>query len=92
MNQTIAKAIGERRRLRFSYNGRPRRVEPQCYGIGRKGTELLRAYQLEGGAQPEPLFDVSKITDLILLDENFDRNGPNYRKNDSAMAWIFCQL
>lgn len=92
MNPMLAKAIELRQRLRFRYNGKTRLVEPQCYGIGTRGTELLRAHQLQGGQEPEPLFDVSKIADLEVLDEVFDRPGPNYKKNDSAMKTIFAQL
>ena len=92
VNQTLVQAINDRRRLRFSYHGRERTVEPQCYGIGTRGTELLRVHQIEGGSQPEPLFDVSKISGLALLDQQFSAPGPNYKKNDSAMKKIFAQL
>ena len=92
MNEIIIDAIRNRRRLRFTYNGKARLAEPQCYGIGVKGTELLRVHQIQGGAQREPLFDVSKIEDLIVLDESFTKPGPNYKKNDSAMKTIFWQL
>ena len=92
MNPMLVQAIEQKRRLRFSYNDKPRLAEPQCYGIGTKGTELLRVHQIEGGAQPEPLFDVSRIVALEVLDERFDRPGPNYKKNDSAMKIIFAQL
>jgi hypothetical protein len=92
MNQLIADAIRQKRRLRFTYNGRVRLAEPQCYGMGTRGTELLRIHQIEGGSQPEPLFDVAKMRDLVALDEHFTKPGPNYKKNDSAMVTIFCQL
>lgn len=85
-------AIEQKRRLRFLYNGKPRLVEPQCYGIGAKGTELLRVHQLRGGSEREPLFDLSKVSGLEVLDEVFDRPGPNYKENDSAMQIIFAQL
>jgi predicted DNA-binding transcriptional regulator YafY len=88
----IDRAIREKRRLRFIYHDVARLVEPQCHGIGHRGTELLRAYQLKGGAQPEPLFDVSKISNLQLLDEHFEKPGPNYTRDDSAMQEIFAQL
>lgn len=91
MNPVIFQSIVEKRRLRFSYHGRIRLAEPQC-GMGTKGTELLRVHQIQGGTQREPLFDVSKIEDLVLLDEFFTRPGPNYKRNDSAMKTIFCQL
>jgi hypothetical protein len=92
VNQTIVQAINSRRTLRFVYNGRERTVEPQCYGIGTRGTELLRGYQLAGGSQPEPLFDVAKISGLVLLDKHFSAAGPHYKRNDSALARIFAQL
>ena len=92
MNPILVESIRKKRRLRFSYNGKPRLVEPQCYGIGNKGTELLRVHQLHGGSQREPLFDVAKIENLVMLDETFAKPGPNYKKNDSAMATIYCQL
>jgi hypothetical protein len=92
MNKMIYDAITNRQRLRFSYNNKIRIAEPQCYGLGTKGTELLRIYQIEGGNEPEPLFDVSKMTGLITLNEFFSKPGPNYKKDDSAMKTIFCQL
>ena len=92
MNQTIVESIRRRQRLRFAYDGKMRIVEPQCYGIGTKGTELLRAHQVQGGEQREPLFDVSKISALTAIDEFFTKPGPNYQRNDSAMKTIFCQL
>jgi hypothetical protein len=88
----IDRAIREKRRLRFVYHGVARLVEPQCHGIGHRGTELLRAHQLEGGTQAEPLFDVAKISNLQLLDEHFEKPGPNYKRGDSAMQEIFAQL
>lgn len=88
----ILEAIRLRRRLSFVYNGRLRLVEPQCYGIGTKGTRLLRAHQLQGGAQREPLFDVAKMVDLSMLATTFDGPGPNYSPNDSAMATVLAEL
>ena len=92
MNQLIVESIHKKQRLSFTYNGRRRVAEPQCYGIGTKGTELLRVHQMQGGTEREPLFDVSKMLDLAVLDQHFTRPGPNYKKNDSAMKTIFAQL
>ena len=92
MEQTILDAIQHRRRLRFTYSGKPRLAEPQCYGMGKRGTELLRVHQLRGGAMPEPLFDVARMEGLVMLEETFAKPGPNYKRNDSAMVTIFAQL
>lgn len=92
MNELIAAAILQRRRLRFTYHGVERLVEPQCYGVGGNGNELLRCHQLQGGSVRECLFDVEKISGLQLLHETFRAPGPNYRKDDTAMRAIYCQL
>ena len=92
MNELLVSAIQQKRRLRLKYNGKERLVEPQCYGIGTKGTELLRVHQLRGGVEREPLFTVSKIEGLELLAEVFQQPGPNYKRGDSAMKTIFAQL
>ena len=91
-NRALVTAIEQRRRLHFVYNGKARLVEPQCYGIGTKGTELLRVHQLRGGRERDPLFDVARISELAVLDQVFERAGPNYKKGDSAMKTIFAQL
>lgn len=49
-------------------------------------------HQLQGGTQPEPLFSVGKIEQLEVLEERFERPGPNFKRDDSAMRIIFAQL
>ena len=92
MHELLVAAITQKRRLRLRYDREARLVEPQCYGIGKKGTVLLRVYQLEGGQQGERLFDVSKIADIEMLSDVFDQPGPNYKRGDSAMETIFAEL
>ena len=92
MNTTLIQAITQKRRLRMVYKGQPRRVEPQCYGIGNPGRELLRVYLPDGGKVLEPLFLVAGIKRLELLDEVFTHPGPNYKRGDSAMKVIFAEL
>jgi hypothetical protein len=92
VNETLVEAIRTRRRLSFTYGGKTRIVEPQCYGMGTQGTELLRVHPIKGGVQKEPLFDVSKIENLVLLEQRFAAPSPNYKKNDAAMKAIFAQL
>jgi hypothetical protein len=92
MDERLINAIKNKQRLKFIYNNKLRIAEPQCYGLGTRGTELLRIHQIQGGSEPEPLFDVSKITGLVVLDGFFKSAGPNYKRGDSAMKEIFCQL
>lgn len=93
MNQLIYNSIRNKQRLQFVYNGKTRVVEPQCYGIGAKGTELLRGYEIEGDVEiTNKLYDLTKVTSLQLLDKHFTLPGPHYQKGDSAMKTIFCEL
>jgi hypothetical protein len=84
-------AIEKKMRLACVYHGKPRVIEPQCYGVGHPGRELVRVHQIRGGSQAEPLFYAAEIEDVRPID-TFTKPGPNYRRNDSAMAVIFAQL
>ena len=90
--QLITHAIERRHRLRIVYNGEERIAEPQCLGESNPGRVVLRAYQIRGGSRPEALLDVAKMTELEPLDEPFDKPGPHYKRNDSAMRRIISQL
>ena len=77
--------------MRFTYHGKSRLVEPQCYGVGAEGIELLRVDRLHGGTEREQLFDAAKISELVVLDETFQVPGPNYKRGDWPMREIYCQ-
>ncbi|HOM61622.1 MAG TPA: hypothetical protein PLP49_09370 [Anaerohalosphaeraceae bacterium] len=94
MNEDICRAIKSRNLISFDYDGGRRKVEPHCYGVGKKG-ELLRAFQVSGHSESgEPygwkLFSVEKISDLTIEKETFDSPRPDYKANDSAMLRIYC--
>jgi hypothetical protein len=78
--------------LRFVYHGKVRIVEPQFYGIGRKGHEQLRGYQVNERPFLEKLFDVKSIEALEMLPVHFNGPGPHYNRNDSAFVKELCKL
>lgn len=90
--QILCDAIGNKQRVNFIYHEKERIGEPQCCGISTADHEAVRMYLKKGGSRPEQLFNISQIKSLKVLNENFFTPGPNYRKNDSAMKVIFCQL
>lgn len=47
-NLTLARAIVEKRVLKFTYDGQARVVEPHAYGRGVKGDDLLKGWQTNG--------------------------------------------
>lgn len=92
MKDIICAAIREKKRIKFYYNDKLRIGEPQCCGVTTAGTDAVRVYLISGGSRPEQLFDIAKITSFELLNEHFTNPGPNYKRNDSAMKTIYCQL
>lgn len=48
MNKKICLAIESRNIVVFNYNSGSRKLEPYCYGLSKKGKELLKAYQISG--------------------------------------------
>lgn len=93
----IISAIRNRTILKFIYNGTPRVVEPQTYGLSKTGKEVLRAYQVSGesraGVNSMPkLFDLSKITALERTHNRFAEAFPAHNLDDSAMVEVFATL
>lgn len=81
MEQTILRAIAERRLLAFTYHQLPRVVEPHVYGVSHNTKQLL-AYQLDGASQSGDLpewrrFTLSGISDLTLLQQTFPGARPH---------------
>jgi hypothetical protein len=96
--KTIIDALHNRKVLEFSYDGQPRIVEPQSYGLSKKTNQLLmRGYQ-RGGASASGytrgvrLFDVAKISRLRQTGEQFGKTQPGHNPNDSAMSKVIISL
>jgi hypothetical protein len=93
----ICRAIQQRRRLVFDYNGLRRIVAPYCYGISMRDREVLRAVQVGGASSSQgygfgKLWTVSEMSRIELSDEHFVPNDPQYNPNDSAMKRIICRI
>lgn len=96
MNATISDAIQNRKLLSFTYESLFRIVEPHCYGKSPKGNYCLRAYQVDGesstGYMGWKLFDLSKASNIQLLDSAFETIREGYKKGDRQMIEIFIEL
>lgn len=95
MNPDICSAIESNNLISFYYDGGTRNVEPHCYGLSKKGNELLRAFQVSGYSESGnpygwKLFSVEKISDITIEDDTFDSPRPDYNPNDKAMSEIYC--
>ena len=95
MDPEIAKAIHERKLLRFSYDGGLRMVEPYVYGAC-ETHELLRAYQVSGHSRSRPtgwkLFRVEEINDIVVLDQRFGEPHAGYMRNDPCMEVVYAEV
>ena len=95
--ELICEAIRKRALLEFHYHGRRRVVAPYCFGLSRRGADVLRAVQVRGesasgGLGFGKLWVVVEITNLRMLDEMFTPDDPNYNPRDSAMTKIHCAI
>jgi len=97
MDSTICSAIDSRSVISFYYNGGQRIAEPFCHGSGKRGQELLRAFQIGGYSESGnpvqwKLFRVGQMTDIIETGQRFDGYRPEYTPYDSAMRTIHCAV
>lgn len=95
--QEITLAITQRRVMTITYDGGgARSIEPHCFGVSKKGNELLRAYQIggdseEGNRVEWKLFSVDKITAATVTAQTF-RVRADYNPDDPAMDRIYCAV
>ena len=97
MNKTIYDALKNRCVLKFTYQGRPRVVEPHAYGISRASNEVIRCYQTGGtsGSRKVPCWRLVLVDDIEFLtvtEERFLDKRPGYEKHDEDMSTIFYEL
>jgi len=97
VNKQLISAIKNKLVLRFVYNGKPRVVEPQTYGISTAGKEVLRARQVGGGSrsgqsQLAKLFEVAKVSSFQKTSRHFSGALPQHNPEDSAMKKVFATL
>jgi hypothetical protein len=96
MNTLVHEAILNRQLLSFTYDGFFRVVEAHCYGESTKGNEVFRAYQVDGesstGKMGWKLYDLSKVRNLLLLEQAFPNVREGYKKGDKGMSNIIIEL
>jgi predicted DNA-binding transcriptional regulator YafY len=96
--KTIIDALRNRKVLEFSYNGQPRIVEPQSYGLSKKTEQpVMRGFQRTGGSvsgytRGLRLFELAKISELRQTGERFAKAQPEHNPNDSAMSKVIVSL
>lgn len=94
---TACNALQQGKRLELRYDGYTRVLEVHAVGTTRKGHEVMRAYQVRGGSvHNEPvgwkLLRLDEATGAHILEEPSEAPRPGYKRGDSAMRFINCQL
>lgn len=97
MKNLIVKAIKEKKLISLTYDSLNRIVEPHACGVSTKGYETLRCFQIEGDhiskkSHDWMLLKFSKISNLEVLDKNFDKPRTGYKKGDKAIEIIYKEL
>lgn len=89
---TICDAIASRVRLRMSYGGKERVVEPYCHGTDKKGDDVLRAFQVSApdGATGWRFFKTASIEVIAPTDVTFEDDRPDYVADDKQMRRVHC--
>jgi predicted DNA-binding transcriptional regulator YafY len=97
MNKQIIEAIQTKRLLQFDYDHCRRVVEPHIFGVSTTGNTILSAYQTDGRSNSGKIpdwrtFDLSKIKNLKITDQTFQKPQPDYNPDDPHFARTFAKL
>ncbi|MBC7983475.1 MAG: hypothetical protein H7Y02_06440 [Candidatus Obscuribacterales bacterium] len=89
-------AIDNKRLVSFDYGGFERVVEPHTFGIDKDNRRVLVAYQVEGASRSDKLgwksFIQHGMTNVVVLEREFSRPRPEYKRDDRAFKLIISQL
>jgi len=96
-HQVACQAMAERKCLEIRYDGYIRIVEVHACGVTKEGHGVMRVWQVRGGsAHNEPVgWKMLRLDETIghgITDEPSQAPRQGYRRNDTAMRTIFCQL
>lgn len=91
-------AIKRERCLEVSYDGYVRVVEVHAYGITKDSNAVMRVFQIRGGSNSnEPvgwkLLRLDEVAAMRILEGEISQAPrAGYRRGDSAMNWVLCQV
>ena len=96
IDEQLRFAITNKRLVKLSYSGSLRYLEPHDYGV-QKGAVRLLAYQQRdfGPKKSEPgwrLFDVAKITDLVVLETGFEGSRGASHQNHYVWDIVYARV
>jgi hypothetical protein len=95
--QAACEALKRQRRLELRYDGYTRVVEVHAVGVSKDGNDIMRVWQVRGGSTGSEsigwkLLRVREASAMRILDESSEAPRDRYRRGDSAMAKIFCEI
>lgn len=94
MNTIITQAITNKQRLKVTYNGTERLVEPHTYGLDKNGKGKVRVYQIAEATEHQGwrLLNESEITEVEVAGDNFAAPQSGYQADDKHIPTIIAQL
>jgi hypothetical protein len=95
--QTACEALQSGKRLEIRYDGYSRVVEVHAVGCSSEGAPLMRVWQVRGGSSSGEragwkLLRLDETRGVGLIDEPSEAPRHGYKRGDSAMARITCQI
>lgn len=95
--QVACEALQQGRCLQLQYDGYSRTVEVHAVGVTKDGNPIMRCWQVSGGSQSGErtgwkLFRLDEARGGVVSDTASCGPRAGYRRGDSAIASIRCQL
>jgi hypothetical protein len=93
----LCDAIASRNIIRCYYEGGFRSAEPYIYGLSKDEIEYVLVYQTSGvssSAKPEgwKRLRVEKMDELIVSEEAYLENQPDYDPADVVIKTVYCRI
>lgn len=91
MKELICAAVKQKKTMRFSYEGASIIAEPFCVGVTTDGKEVMKGFQIAGGASGWRLYEIAKVQnpEVTKISFGLTRQGFNAEEN---MKSIECKV
>lgn len=91
MKDLICAAVKQKKTVKFTYEGATIIAEPFCYGVGSDGKEVMKGYQLAGGAAGWRLYEIAKVQNAEMTKVNFGVTRPDFNAEEN-MKSVDCKV
>jgi hypothetical protein len=91
MKDLICTAVRQKKTARFGYEGASIIAEPFCVGVSTDGKEVMKGFQIAGGASGWRLYEIAKMQNFDITKLTFGLTRQGFKAEEN-MKSVECKV